>query len=215
MLRKGNWKRVSVCGERPACASLDPGPATPALPTGQSQASVEPELQLQVSPRPRPLRISAFQEQGFHQSGRAHGGKRCVGRPDAVGRGSGGALQSHKSDSRHACRDLLTPPQPDGAPIGKRASQWRSRLLKLAAVVARLSVQCLHSQIGFQDAQLKLSRAGAGAPPLDAGSNSFRLSLEWSRIVPRKGEVDRSAVDRYHQIFDALDKCATPGTPPH
>ena len=42
---------------------------------------------------------------------------------------------------------------------------------------------------------------------MDAGSNSIRLSLEWSRIVPRRGEVDQSAVDHYHQIFDALDKC--------
>jgi len=40
----------------------------------------------------------------------------------------------------------------------------------------------------------------------DLGSNSFRLSIEWHRIVPRKGVVDQTAVDRYHQIFDALDR---------
>jgi beta-glucosidase len=25
------------------------------------------------------------------------------------------------------------------------------------------------------------------------GSNSFRLSLEWSRLMPRKGEIDQEA----------------------
>jgi len=41
-----------------------------------------------------------------------------------------------------------------------------------------------------------------------AGCNSFRLSIEWSRIYPRRGVVDQSAVDRYHQIFDCLDRRA-------
>lgn len=36
----------------------------------------------------------------------------------------------------------------------------------------------------------------------------FRLSIEWSRIQPRKGEVDLSAVRRYHDIFDVLDRFA-------
>ena len=39
-----------------------------------------------------------------------------------------------------------------------------------------------------------------------AGCNSFRLSLEWSRIFPQRGVIDQSAVDRHHQIFDALDR---------
>lgn len=38
------------------------------------------------------------------------------------------------------------------------------------------------------------------------GCNSFRLSLEWSRIFPQRGVIDQSAVDRYHQIFDCLDR---------
>ena len=38
------------------------------------------------------------------------------------------------------------------------------------------------------------------------GCNSFRFSLEWSRIFPRRGELDQSAVDRYHEIFDCLEK---------
>lgn len=32
----------------------------------------------------------------------------------------------------------------------------------------------------------------------------FRLSLEWSRIQPTRGEVDLAAVEHYHKIFDAL-----------
>ncbi len=34
----------------------------------------------------------------------------------------------------------------------------------------------------------------------------FRLSIEWGRIQPRPGEVDHEAVQRYHQIFDVLDR---------
>mmetsp|Transcript_17931 Transcript_17931/g.53969 ORF Transcript_17931/g.53969 Transcript_17931/m.53969 type:complete len:526 (+) Transcript_17931:343-1920(+) len=34
----------------------------------------------------------------------------------------------------------------------------------------------------------------------------FRLSIEWSRIQPRRGEVDLEAVQRYHDIFDVLDR---------
>ena len=40
-----------------------------------------------------------------------------------------------------------------------------------------------------------------------AGCNSFRLSLEWSRLFPRRGELDEDAVARYHQIFDTLERC--------
>lgn len=36
----------------------------------------------------------------------------------------------------------------------------------------------------------------------------FRFSIEWSRIQPRQGEVDLSAVQRYHDIFDVLDRFA-------
>lgn len=37
--------------------------------------------------------------------------------------------------------------------------------------------------------------------------NSFRLSLEWSRLFPRRGELNQEAVDRYNAIFDTLEKC--------
>lgn len=39
-----------------------------------------------------------------------------------------------------------------------------------------------------------------------AGSNAFRISLEWSRIMPVKGQIDQAAVKRYHQMFDCIDK---------
>lgn len=37
----------------------------------------------------------------------------------------------------------------------------------------------------------------------------FRLSVEWSRIQPRPGEVDIAAVQRYHQMFDVMDRWKT------
>jgi beta-glucosidase len=36
------------------------------------------------------------------------------------------------------------------------------------------------------------------------GLNSFRLSLEWSRIEPRRGEIDPAAVKHYHDVLDAV-----------
>ncbi len=44
------------------------------------------------------------------------------------------------------------------------------------------------------------------------GSNSLRLSLEWSRIMPYgPGRVDEAAVQRY---CDILDRCAEAGLEP-
>ena len=40
------------------------------------------------------------------------------------------------------------------------------------------------------------------------GLNSHRLSLEWSRIEPRPGEIDRSALQRYRAILEALHQRA-------
>lgn len=39
----------------------------------------------------------------------------------------------------------------------------------------------------------------------------FRLSIEWSRIQPRPGEVDLAAVQRYHQMFDIMNRCTACG----
>lgn len=36
------------------------------------------------------------------------------------------------------------------------------------------------------------------------GCNGFRLSLEWSRLEPRRGHLDMAAVQRYRDIFDSL-----------
>lgn len=41
------------------------------------------------------------------------------------------------------------------------------------------------------------------------GSNCFRLSIEWSRIEPQRGQIDDQAVDRYHRIFDCLERCGS------
>lgn len=38
------------------------------------------------------------------------------------------------------------------------------------------------------------------------GANCFRISLEWSRIEPEKGEIDSAAVQRYHDIIDSLER---------
>eukprot|EP00877_Chromochloris_zofingiensis_P007596 jgi/Chrzof1/308/Cz01g10210.t1 len=36
------------------------------------------------------------------------------------------------------------------------------------------------------------------------GCNSFRLSIEWSRIEPKRGQIDQKAVERYHHILDCM-----------
>ncbi len=43
-----------------------------------------------------------------------------------------------------------------------------------------------------------------------ADCNSFRLSIEWSRLFPRRGELNQAAVERYNAIFDTLERCAPP-----
>jgi beta-glucosidase/6-phospho-beta-glucosidase/beta-galactosidase len=40
----------------------------------------------------------------------------------------------------------------------------------------------------------------------DLGCNSFRISIEWSRLYPKRGQLNQSAVKRYHEIFDELDR---------
>ena len=37
-------------------------------------------------------------------------------------------------------------------------------------------------------------------------SNCFRLSLEWSRIEPHRGQLDAGGIARYNAIFDCLEK---------
>ncbi|KAL3130700.1 hypothetical protein ABBQ38_000049 [Trebouxia sp. C0009 RCD-2024] len=39
------------------------------------------------------------------------------------------------------------------------------------------------------------------------GCNSFRISLEWSRVMPEQGVTDMAAVQRYHDIFDCIERC--------
>lgn len=37
------------------------------------------------------------------------------------------------------------------------------------------------------------------------GCNAYRVSIEWARVEPRRGEIDQAAVDRYNDIFDELE----------
>lgn len=41
------------------------------------------------------------------------------------------------------------------------------------------------------------------APP---GSNAFRFSLEWSRVMPTASTIDRDAVARFHDILDCCKR---------
>ena len=53
--------------------------------------------------------------------------------------------------------------------------------------------------------EVALDRAAA------LGCDSFRLSIEWARVMPRCGVVDRAALDRYRTIVDGcLDRGLTP-----
>lgn len=45
----------------------------------------------------------------------------------------------------------------------------------------------------------------------DMGLNAFRFSIEWSRIEPRQGEIDESAVAHYSRV---LDGCIARGLAP-
>lgn len=38
------------------------------------------------------------------------------------------------------------------------------------------------------------------------GCTAFRFSLEWHRIVPQQGRIDREAIARYHAMLDAFEK---------
>jgi Glycosyl hydrolase family 1 len=42
---------------------------------------------------------------------------------------------------------------------------------------------------------------------VELNSNCFRLSLEWGRIEPAQGQIDREGIERYHQIIDCLHRC--------
>ena len=38
------------------------------------------------------------------------------------------------------------------------------------------------------------------------GCDALRFSLEWHRIVPRHGQIDREAIARYHAMLDVMEK---------
>ena len=35
----------------------------------------------------------------------------------------------------------------------------------------------------------------------------MRISIEWSRLYPKKGQLDQSAVDTYNRMFDCMERC--------
>ena len=39
-----------------------------------------------------------------------------------------------------------------------------------------------------------------------AGCNTFRLSIEWSRLFPQRGQLCQESVNRYNEIFDCLER---------
>ena len=50
----------------------------------------------------------------------------------------------------------------------------------------------------FDDPERQLDRAA------EIGLTSFRLSIEWSRVEPTRGGIDRVAIDRYRRILAAI-----------
>ena len=44
---------------------------------------------------------------------------------------------------------------------------------------------------------------------MHAGCNSFRISIEWSRLFPEQNKLDHEAVQRYNDIFDCLERCVS------
>ena len=36
----------------------------------------------------------------------------------------------------------------------------------------------------------------------------MRISIEWSRLYPQRGQLDQSAVDTYNRMFDCMERCA-------
>ncbi len=47
----------------------------------------------------------------------------------------------------------------------------------------------------------------------DVGSNAFRFSLEWSKVEPKRGQIDKSAILRYQQIIRCIRRSASPLLP--
>ena len=46
-----------------------------------------------------------------------------------------------------------------------------------------------------------------------AGCNTFRLSIEWSRLFPQRGQLCQESVNRYNEIFDCLERQAHISSP--
>lgn len=111
--------------------------------------------------------------------------------------------------------------------IGKASDFWNlyEKDIQLAAdlgtsmTVSSLSregsMPCARACVIFQEAdtkfrqlsnQLQSTLGYAGQSPGCAGCNTFRLSIEWSRLFPQRGQLCQEAVNRYNEIFDCLER---------
>lgn len=43
----------------------------------------------------------------------------------------------------------------------------------------------------------------------DVGSNAFRFSLEWSKVEPQRGSIDKAAIQRYQQIIRCIRRSSS------
>ena len=59
-----------------------------------------------------------------------------------------------------------------------------------------LQVECVHRY----EEDLALAK--------DVGSNAFRFSLEWSKIEPQRGFIDKGAIQRYQNIIRCIRRLA-------
>jgi len=70
----------------------------------------------------------------------------------------------------------------------------------LGSSVIRGGGRCGKSSDFWNNYEADIARVAA------LNSNSFRLSLEWSRIEPNQGQTCPEGVERYHAIFDCLKR---------
>ena len=77
----------------------------------------------------------------------------------------------------------------------------RLRYVRRKSTPSRLSITSMVVQLELLDIRQRTLCAMC-----IVGCNSFRISLEWSRLVPQKGVVDKAAVQRYHDIFDCVER---------
>lgn len=98
----------------------------------------------------------------------------------------------------------------NGDTIGKSCDFWnRYSVLKMPKALCQKAVPAWFVAVACNcalDATLLCRFEEDLALARDIGSNAFRFSIEWSKIEPRRGEIDRASVARYHQIINCIKK---------